>query len=87
MQIMVPLNYTEFIDHLTLLVKSNVVSMTRIDDAVQRILRIKFTMGLFENPITDYSLTDKLGSQVSPESALFGFLAHFLRRFIIFRVA
>lgn len=64
LQIMVPFNYTEFIDGLTFLVKNNFVSMSRINDAVKRILRVKFTMGLFENPLADYSLVKYLGSQV-----------------------
>ncbi|KAL5079324.1 hypothetical protein RYX36_007745 [Vicia faba] len=67
--IMVPYNYTEFIDGLTLLVKNNVIPITRIDDAVKRILRVKFVMGLFENPLADYSLTDQLGSQEHRELA------------------
>lgn len=62
---MIPFNHTEFIDTLTYLVKNNFVSMDRIDDAVQRILQIKFMMGLFENPLVDYSLVHELGSQVS----------------------
>ena len=61
---MVPYKYVEFIDDLTLLVKNNVVSMDRIDDAVARILSVKFTMGLFESPLGDYSLVNELGSQV-----------------------
>ncbi|KEH25593.1 putative glucan 1,3-beta-glucosidase [Medicago truncatula] len=67
--IMIPFNYTEFIDGLTLLVKSNAIPMSRIDDAVKRILRVKFVMGLFENPLADYSLTDQLGSQEHRELA------------------
>lgn len=62
---MVPINYTEFIDDLTYLVKSNVIPIERINDAVGRILLVKFTMGLFENPLADYSLVNELGSQVS----------------------
>lgn len=61
---MVPLNYTEFIDGLTFQVKNKIIPMSRIDDAVRRILRVKFTMGLFENPLADTSLVDQLGSQV-----------------------
>lgn len=61
---MVPYNYTEFIDILTYLVKNNYIHMERIDDAVKRILRVKFIMGLFEHPISDYSLVHELGSQV-----------------------
>ncbi|KAG6414701.1 hypothetical protein SASPL_122074 [Salvia splendens] len=55
-RVMVPKNYTEFIDTLTSLVKSNVIPMSRIDDAVRRILRVKFVMGLFEDPLADLSL-------------------------------
>ena len=57
-------NLTEFIDDLTYQVKSNNIPMSRIDDAVRRILRVKFTMGLFENPFADLSLLNQLGSQV-----------------------
>lgn len=62
---MVPYNYTEFIDGLTSLVKNNFIPMSRIDDAVARILRVKFTMGLFEHPLADYSMINYLGNQVS----------------------
>ncbi|XP_024642041.1 beta-glucosidase BoGH3B isoform X5 [Medicago truncatula] len=67
--IMIPFNYTEFIDGLTLLVKKNVIPMSRIDDAVKRILRVKFVMGLFENPLADYSLADQIGSPEHRELA------------------
>lgn len=63
--IMVPYNYTEFIDGLTYLVKNNFIPMTRIDDAVRRILRVKFVMGLFENPLADLAMAKYLGIQVS----------------------
>lgn len=61
---MVPYNYTEFIDVLTVQVKSKIIPMSRIDDAVSRILRVKFQMGLFEDPLADTSLVHELGSQV-----------------------
>ncbi|KAK7267044.1 hypothetical protein RIF29_19708 [Crotalaria pallida] len=61
--IMVPYNATEFIDGLTLLVKNNNIPISRIDDAVKRILRVKFVMGLFEDPLADYSLVNEIGSQ------------------------
>ncbi|XVF56858.1 hypothetical protein PTKIN_Ptkin06aG0153900 [Pterospermum kingtungense] len=67
--VMVPFNYNEFIDGLTFLVKNNIIPMSRINDAVTRILRVKFTMGLFENPLADYSLVDQLGSQEHRELA------------------
>lgn len=62
---MVPYKFDEFIQDLTLLVKNNVIPMDRIDDAVERILLVKFTMGLFENPLADFSLINELGSQVN----------------------
>lgn len=61
---MLPENFQEFIDSLKLQVKNNIIPMSRIDDAVRRILRVKFVMGLFENPIADLSLANQLGSQV-----------------------
>jgi len=61
--VMVPFNYTIFIDTLTSLVNQKYVPMTRIDDAVRRILRVKFTAGLFEHPNANYSLVNQLGSQ------------------------
>jgi len=44
-------------------VKNNSVSMFRIDDAVRRILRQKFRLGLFENPFPDNTLVAKIGSK------------------------
>ncbi|KAK9058744.1 hypothetical protein SSX86_023586 [Deinandra increscens subsp. villosa] len=61
--VMVPMNYTEFIDGLTYLVKNKFIPMSRIDDVVRRILRVKFTMGLFEKPLADYSMAKYLGHQ------------------------
>lgn len=63
MQVMVPNDYQSFIGNLTDLVNKNVISMNRIDDAVKRILRVKFSMGLFENPYGDHSLADQLGRE------------------------
>ncbi|MDP3461414.1 MAG: glycoside hydrolase family 3 N-terminal domain-containing protein [Bacteroidales bacterium] len=48
---MVPYNF-DFADHLIALVKEGAVPMSRIDDAVTRILRVKFLLGLFDKPFT-----------------------------------
>ena len=61
---MVPYNYTEFIDEINSQIKSNLIPMSRIDDAVKRILRVKFTMGLFEEPLADLTFANQLGSKV-----------------------
>ena len=50
--------------NLTYQVKNNITSVSRIDDAMTRILRVKFIMGLFENPLADLSLVNQLGSKV-----------------------
>ncbi|CAM0948429.1 unnamed protein product [Alopecurus aequalis] len=61
--IMVPIKYQSFISILTGHVNSCVIPMSRIDDAVTRILRVKFTMGLFENPYSDVAMAEQLGKQ------------------------
>ncbi|ESW33960.1 hypothetical protein PHAVU_001G112700 [Phaseolus vulgaris] len=58
-----PKLYIEFINDLTMLVKNKHIPMSRIDDAVRRILWVKFMMGIFENPFADYSLAKYLGIQ------------------------
>ncbi|XP_020251018.1 uncharacterized protein LOC109832917 isoform X2 [Asparagus officinalis] len=67
--VMVPENYTDFITDLTSLVKKKIVPMSRINDAVRRILRVKFVMGLFENPMADLSFADQLGKKEHRELA------------------
>jgi beta-glucosidase len=47
---MVPSDYS-FSDLLLQLVKENKVPVSRIDEAVRNILRVKFDLGLFENPM------------------------------------
>lgn len=43
-------------------IESKYVSQERVDDAVRRILRQKFRLGLFENPFPDASLISQIGS-------------------------
>ncbi|PWA56644.1 glycoside hydrolase family 3 C-terminal domain-containing protein [Artemisia annua] len=67
--IMVGNNYKEFIDGLTSLVKNKVIPMRQINDAVRRILRVKFILGLFENPLnTDLSNVENLGELVERQN-------------------
>jgi beta-glucosidase len=47
---MVSENWRPFIQHLTHHVAQGTVSMERIDDAVRRILSVKFAFGLFDKP-------------------------------------
>src|ERR1041384_4849255 len=57
---MVPNDYS-FSDNLVALVKEGSVPQARIDEAVRRILRVKFELGLFEKPMPDASLKAKFG--------------------------
>jgi beta-glucosidase len=59
---MVPEDYTFYTDLLDLVAKGE-VPMSRIDDAVSRILRMKFELNLFENPISNAKDYPKFGSQ------------------------
>ena len=60
--IMVPLEYQRFISTLTRAVERGDVSIDRIDDAVSRILKVKFELGVFEQPFADESLLARVGS-------------------------
>ena len=55
--------YTNFINLLIESVNEGSVSKNRINDAVARILKIKFEMGLFERPYSDKSLLSRVGSK------------------------
>lgn len=60
---MVPYKYEVFFDNLVDLVKTGEVKQSRIDDAVRRILKVKFALNLFETPVTHYSNYPKFGSK------------------------
>ncbi len=66
---MVPNDYS-FADHLIALVKEGAVPQSRIDEAVRRILRVKFELGLFEKPMPDASLKAKFGLPEYREASL-----------------
>jgi len=61
---MVPNDYS-FYDHLVDLVKTGEVPMSRIDEAVAGILRIKFQLGLFEKPYPNKQLKEQFASDAS----------------------
>lgn len=65
---MIPYNF-KFCDYLIALVKEGEVPMSRIDDAVRRILTLKFELGLFETPVTNYKDYPQFGSKAFEESA------------------
>jgi len=59
---MVPTDLS-FYDLLIPLVREGAVPMTRIDEAVRRILRVKYQLGLFTNPWPDSARLARAGSQ------------------------
>lgn len=59
-----------FCDYLKELVQEGEVPMSRIDDAVARVLRLKYRLGLFENPYWDIKKYNKFGSEEFARVAL-----------------
>ncbi len=66
---MVPLDFS-FYELLLELVKEGAVPQSRIDEAVGRILKLKFELGLFENPYPNRSLKAKFASAEFTEANL-----------------
>ena len=60
--VMVPGNYLTFLGHVNYAVTHGNIPMARLDDAVRRILAVKFELGLFEHPFADRSLLPRVGS-------------------------
>ncbi|MFO7999908.1 MAG: glycoside hydrolase family 3 N-terminal domain-containing protein [Marinilabilia sp.] len=65
---MIPYNF-DFCDHLVELVNEDEVPMSRIDDAVRRILNLKHKLGLFDTPVTHYEDYDRFGSEAFEQAA------------------
>jgi beta-glucosidase len=59
---MEPFDYQTFETTLTAEVSAGRVAMSRVDDAVRRILTQKFQLGLFEHPFTDRTFLGDVGS-------------------------
>ena len=59
---MVAGGYNKFIRAVKSLVSSGRIPMSRIDDAVRRILRVKIAAGLWEHPMSDRKLAGQIGS-------------------------
>jgi beta-glucosidase len=66
---MVPYDYERFIATMTRAVEQGDLSMERIDDAVRRILRVKFELGLFDQPPADEGQLGGLASDAHRELA------------------
>lgn len=66
---MVPYDWN-FCRHLVELVNEGEVPMSRIDDAVLRVLRLKYRLGLFENPVWDTDKYERFACEEFEESAM-----------------
>ncbi|MDD5132369.1 MAG: glycoside hydrolase family 3 protein [bacterium] len=62
-------NYASFINTLRDLVEQGTVSQSRIDDAVRRILKVKYELGLFDNPFEDRNYLSGIGSSAHRDIA------------------
>ncbi len=60
--VMLPSDYDVFMNNITSAVNNNQISMSRIDDAVTRILRAKKSIGLFDQAIPTKDLIKTVGS-------------------------
>ena len=60
--VMLPGNYRKFITVVRTQVKAGKIPISRINDAVTRILNAKFALGLFSHPYTDRTYTAEVGS-------------------------
>ncbi|WP_017256786.1 glycoside hydrolase family 3 N-terminal domain-containing protein [Pedobacter arcticus] len=60
---MIAYQYEPFCDDLIALVKEGKVKQSRIDEAVTRILTLKYQLNLFEKPVTNYKDYPKFGSK------------------------
>ena len=67
---MAPFNYEEFCTTLISLVMKGEVKMERINDAVTRILRVKFATGLFDNAFTEKQAVKNFNSTTYKQFAL-----------------
>ena len=55
-------SYIDFIELLKESIQDGSIKMSRIDDAVSRILNIKYSTGLFEKPLKKFNKVNDLGS-------------------------
>jgi beta-glucosidase len=67
--VMEPLKWKQTIALLSELVNKNEIQMDRINDAVTRILRVKYAIDLFDHPYADWAHFDTIGCPAHREKA------------------
>ncbi|MCI0667378.1 MAG: glycoside hydrolase family 3 C-terminal domain-containing protein [Methylococcaceae bacterium] len=58
-----------FHEHLVALVRGGEIPESRVDLSVRRILKLKFRLGLFDDPFPDQGLADRIGSLEARETS------------------
>jgi beta-glucosidase len=61
--VMLPFDYKGFVDDVSEAITRGDITEERLDDAVSRILRVKFALGLFDRPLQDESQVSIVGSK------------------------
>lgn len=67
--VMLPFDYKYFSDSMHRALANGDISQSRVDDAVRRILKVKFEIGLFDNTSTDSPDLKSIGSKQNRELA------------------
>ncbi|HEX9332862.1 MAG TPA: glycoside hydrolase family 3 N-terminal domain-containing protein [Anaerolineales bacterium] len=66
---MVPYDYATFIETMKQAINNGDIPESRVDEAVRRILRVKFALGLFEHPMPDMKYQETIRSREHLELA------------------
>lgn len=66
---MLPFNYRFFSDSMNKALANGDISLARLDEAVRRVLKVKFEIGLFDNTTADSSHFNNIGSQAHRDLA------------------
>lgn len=67
--VMIPFNFRRFVSTLTRAVEKGDVPLERIDDAVKRILTVKYELGLFDEPSRNENPISNIGAEAHRQVA------------------
>ena len=61
--VMLPYDYISFTNYMQQALSQGDITHERLDDAVRRILRVKFSVGLFDDVLSDHASLSQVGSE------------------------
>lgn len=67
--VMLPFDYRSFSRNMQTALANGDVDMSRVDDAVRRILTVKFELGIFDKPTVDSVAIENIGNEANRELA------------------